>query len=126
MLHRVAGVHLTISSYSDFMHKDLTGFFPHFLDTVVPKFLEHDCKGINVTCSGEPGCLCDGTKGVDEEHFAWFLLQKQGKGLQGYSPCVLSASVYPAKIFLFCLGALPLYLLGIKRVEECKAISILH
>lgn len=89
------------------MHKQVTDFFPHFLDTAVPKFLEHDHRGVNVTCSGEPGCLCNGTKEIDEEEFAWFLLQKQVKGLQGCSVCVLSASVCPAGIFLFCVGALP-------------------
>lgn len=90
------------------MHKDLTGFFPHFLDTVVPKFLKDDCKVIiNVTWSGEPGCVCNGTKGMDEEEFPWFLLQKQGKGLQGYSACALSASVYPDRIFWFVLGLCP-------------------
>lgn len=73
----------------------------------MPKFLEHDCKGVNVTCSGEPGCLRNGTKGAGEEEFAWFLLQKQGKRLQGYSAFVLSASACPAKIFLVRVGALP-------------------
>ena len=50
------------------MHKDFD-FFPHFLDTAMPKFLENHCNGESVTCSGEPGCLDNGTKGMDEAEF---------------------------------------------------------
>lgn len=48
------------------MRKGLTDFFSHFLDTVMPKFLENYCNGGNMTCSGEPDCLENGTKGMDE------------------------------------------------------------
>lgn len=51
------------------MYKDLTVFFPHCLNSVMTKYLGNYYNGGNVTCSGEPGCLDNGTKGIDEAEF---------------------------------------------------------
>lgn len=90
------------------MHKDLADFFPHFLDTMMPKFLENYCNGGNVTCSGGPGCLDNSTKEMDEAEFHLkFSLTEARKRLHRCLACVLSASACPVRVFLFCVGALP-------------------
>lgn len=125
---KMAVVHLTFHPTADFYAQGLNWVFSrHFLDIVMPEYLENYCNGGNVTCSGEPGCLFNGTKRMDEEKFTWrFLFQKQGKRLHRCSACVLPASASSFRVFLFCVSALPWCPLGIKEVEGCKVISILY
>ena len=124
-LDRKAVVHLTISAYSWLYAQGLNWFLsPLFGHSDAQVFR---CSGGNVSWSGEPGCLDNHTKRMDEAKFTWwFLLQKQGRRLCGCSACLLPASACPVGVFLFCIGALPWCPLGTKSIEGCKVMSILH